>query len=298
MDNADKLMVFLLLVHVIAGTAVILMEIREHFSFVVEPGKRERLVLQGLRGNLKVLSPGLHFMFLFKVLTRIDLNRKPIRVEKQEIRASNGVVLLIDYRFDAIAGRAVDDKGEVIGDPNHEGGVTDDAVIRAATLIDFQDYLKIMQDHAAAIVERVCGGLQSDYLLRPSEYGTTARKLYVLIARKVERQLNITVGPLGLACLSFRVTNLVPKSADLQARIEQKEKAKLAGEAAKVLTDIADERGDHLTTQEAVALTEPNPNRSVAAIIAAALRGAAKDTVESLRHESDAAGDASKGPKK
>lgn len=282
-------------------------------NFFVEPGKRERLVIQQVfTGDMDMLGPGTHYRTpWWKELERVDLNREQVTVNGDEIETSNQVTFLPSYRYDQVAGRPYYNeehrvrgeipKGKEVGDLIHddvdnENHVTKEAVLEAVTRIDFPKRIDRVKEIVKNVMEGIIGGLTAEQLMRPDQYEVdtidgksvtppikSRKKLLEELAKAINQATNRKLTFVGLNIVSFGITNLVPKDPELkkawEKRVRQEE---LLNAATKAMERSKQEDPDNpFTFREAAALGDPAYAQTVQA---EAIRSAGKSVGEGLRN--------------
>lgn len=140
----------------------------------VEPAGRERLVVRDIFGSMAVKGPGDHFLPFWQVeFVRVSVNREPIKVSGEEVKSSNGVVLLLDYRYDIIAGRPFDtNHGQLLvppSDVDNHASVKDDLIKQAVTRIDWPKRHEQVSQLVSAVIEDVFAAWTDEELMLPGD---------------------------------------------------------------------------------------------------------------------------------
>lgn len=268
-------------------------------KFFVEPNKRERRVLENIvTGKMQVIGPGAHFRSpSWRELAVVDLNREPVSVPAkngdpgEEFRSKDGVLGLIEYRFDMLAGRPFDkDTGHLmVNDLDDESEVRDDVIILAVTRIDFSNREVIIREKVKAAVDAVLGNWESDWLFRPSKYGITATEMYRDRAKEIEDIANCDLVYTGINITALRITNMKPAGKRLQDAIEQEAASARIADAADLLIERT---GGAISHREAMVASDPTAfsqvtqaeaTRSGAEAIAAGFKGGLEAIANAIR---------------
>lgn len=292
-------------------------------KFLVEPNKRERLVLQNvLTGSMEVLEPGIHFRPIWwKRLEKVDLNREDVPIDGDEFRTADGALATINYRFDIIAGRNFnpvtgqlqdpDNPDELHPDPDNQNLVTEEAVKLAVTRIDFPEKKKRVQEIMRGAVEEELGLYNLKDLVSPStlpggvgvriaalviegteiyppETAHTISHLYQALAKRIMARGNKRLTFVGINVTNAQITNLKPSGAT-QESIEKPLRAGYEADAAEITLDRARAKGKKLTYREALVAEDPAAFATTAQ--AEATRDAAKGISEAIRNGTRDIGD-------
>lgn len=253
-------------------------------QFNVEPGRRERLVIQNNQGDLDVLGPGRHFCGpgWFKFV-EVSINRDPIVVTGQTVKCSNGPVLLTDFRYDILHGRPFNINNGVLTviDPDNDTEVKPDLIKQ--TVIRINDFSAKHREYVAQIVSAAVETTFADYtdaalmtpgkqpnpqvptqaiidreivvdhpgqparrwmvdpaqLIQPRLIGTAA-ELYDQLSRLIELKVNFGLRHLGINILSFRITDLVYRDAQVQQALEMGARLERLRQALPAGSDLTD----------------------------------------------------------
>lgn len=129
---------------------------------IVEPGPRERVVLRDLRGEMRVLGPGTHYLSpIWKEFRRVETNREPIEVGSDSVKTSTNVMVEIGYRYDILVGRPFDKQNGILMVTNIDdtSQIDDDEVKSAVSKIDYDDHKAQIQQRVRSVMEQVFAGL-------------------------------------------------------------------------------------------------------------------------------------------
>jgi hypothetical protein len=294
-------------------------------TFIVEPNKRERLVLQSVvTGNSEVEGPGAHPRApWWNLLERVDLNRENQSFADDEFRTSDGLLLATSGRYDIISGRNFDpvtgrlqhpDTGIILdSDPDNTDLVTDSAVLLAVTRIEFSERKERVADIIKAAIEEELGLYPLEGLLNPARgaglqlvpleiegqviYGPqavrTSAHVYQELAKRVTVRTNKRLTFVGINVTGFQFTNLKAKSDATQASIEKQAQNRFEADAADLIQDRAQQRGEHLTYREALSVDDPpsfgvvaqaEATRAMAGSFSDAIRESSREVANGLRH--------------
>lgn len=256
-------------------------------AFTVEPNNRERLVIQNvLTGNITVLGPGSHPTApWWKELERVDLNREPVSVPSkehsaEEVKTSDGIRLLIEYRLDMLSGRPFHPDTGALGvyDPvtkiltkinvDDPAAVRDEEVVLAVTRIDFKQRETRIRDIVKASLEAELGHYKADELMTPEKNQpevpkgpppgpkvTSTADLYKELAALIEALANRGLLFVGINIVDFKITNLRFADDKLQQALENAKRIAKLREAA-LQAQYADpslKGGDRISYREALA---------------------------------------------
>lgn len=261
---------------------------------VVEPNNRERLVIQDvLTGSMKVLGPGTHFPPpWWKDLERVDLNREPKETIGQEFKTADGVLGLVDFRFDMISGRAYDPVSGRLLDPdgidNTERSVSEEVILQAVTRIDYADREQRVSEIASAVIESELGSYTSDQAFRTAQTAAetlggffyvptqavpslglnthqvrNAHDLYEALSKSIEAKINKELTFVGINIVGFRITNLKPKSPAFQESLEIEPRTRRHEAAARDMVARAGADAN-ISYREALVATNPDALGQVA----------------------------------
>lgn len=257
--------------------------------FSVEPNNRERLVVEnGLTGEMDVLGPGTWFKPVWwKEFKRVKLNREPINVENEEVRSSEGTLLLVSCRYDIVSGREFDPKtGKLKHALDNMNAITPDVVKLAVTQIDYEDRTKRVASIVSAAIEDMLGYYTPNQLTSPAvdspevPLGSgvkikTAAELYKKLEAMVQAEADQKLTFVGINIVDFEITGIKAKDTALQSEIERSARTQKRTEAAKKVMDAAKTEGSELSYREALVVGDEDFGKVAAS-------QAARDVSENL----------------